>query len=349
VSELLIVQAYPLTPSAARALWLQALAHTVVDAAPSSSPSLRRHAEVCVAAVLGDPMRRVSVLGGRDGIARSLGSVLGAAVTRFLGGLCGVVTHTISMPGISSFCNGVAVSRDGTTLLVSDYGGTHAIHEFSVADGSRLRVIGRNGRGPLQFSWPRQLWVASDGFVFVADTGNRRVQVLTPRLDFHGIVGVGELSDPSGVCANADVVVVSEGISSRVSVFSRGDGALLRRFGSRGSGVGMLRFPCGMCFVAGDRHVAIADNWNARVCVFGVNGEFIRCVAVGATQGVCGVVAGGGDDLVVADSGGHSVRIFDASGRLWKQIDSLDVTGVATHGGAVFAISRSMHQCVVLE
>ncbi len=132
---------------------------------------------------------------------------------------------------MKSFSNGVAVSRDGSTLLVADEnGGSHAIHEFRVADGSRLRVIGGAGNGPLQFKNPLQVWVASDDHVFVADGGNDRVQVLTPTLAFDGFVGVGRLSGPSGVCANDAIIVVSEAGAHRISVFKRGDGAVLRRF-----------------------------------------------------------------------------------------------------------------------
>jgi sugar lactone lactonase YvrE len=128
---------------------------------------------VCVAAVLGDAEGCVAVLGGREGMPRSLGSVYGGSVTRFLGGGCrGVVSRVIDMPGVKSWKNGVAVSRDGSTLLVSDSGcGSHAIHAFRVGDGSRLRVIGGSGDGPLQVKTPRQVRVASDGFVFLADYG----------------------------------------------------------------------------------------------------------------------------------------------------------------------------------
>jgi sugar lactone lactonase YvrE len=61
---------------------------------------------------------------------RSFGSVYGGSVTRFLGGDCrGEESCEICMPGVRSWNNGVAVSRDGSTLLVSDYDG-----------GSRPRV-----------------------------------------------------------------------------------------------------------------------------------------------------------------------------------------------------------------
>jgi DNA-binding beta-propeller fold protein YncE len=189
------------------------------------------------------------------------------------------------MPGVRSFSNGVAVSRDGSTLLVSDFeGGSDGIHVFDVADGSRLRVIGSRGDGPLQFVEPRQVWVASDDFVFVADCGNDRVQVLTPRLDFHAFVGVGQLDGPSGVCADDDVIMVSERDAHRISAFSRGDGALLRRFGCEGSGDGQLYWPRGLCFMSGHRHVAVADCGNNRVSVFSVEGEFVRHVGVGRAR-----------------------------------------------------------------
>ncbi len=244
--------------------------------------------------------------------------------------------------------NGVAVSRDGSTLLVSDYnGGSHAIHEFRVSDGSRLRVIGGAGDGPLQFKSPHQVWVASDDFVFVADSGNNRAQVLTPRLDFHGFVGVGQLEHPEGVCADDDVIVVSED-AHRISVFSRGDGALVRRFGSEGSGEGELNGPCGLCFMSGHRHVAVAENGNDRVSVFSVEGEFVRHVGVGKLRNPYGVACSAFDELVVADSWNNRVVVFSASGELLKTMAG-SFTGVAIHGGTIFAQDRPNYKCILFK
>ncbi len=293
---------------------------------------------LCVAAVLGDALRRVAVLGGRDGMPRSLGSVYGGSVTRFLGGgRRGVKTGTISTLGVRSFCNGVAVSRDGSTMLLSGCDPrSHAIHTFRVSDGSPLRVIGSTGDGPLQFKLPRQVWVASDDFVFVADFGNHRVQVLTPRLDFHGFVGVGELSGPAGVCTDDDVIVVSERDARCISVFSRGDGALLRRFGTHGRGDGHLRYPQGLCFMSGHRHVAVADRDNRRVSVFSVEGEFVRHVGVGKLRGPTGVACSAFDELVVADTDSYRVVVFSASGDVMSTVGGANPTGVTLHGDTIF-------------
>jgi DNA-binding beta-propeller fold protein YncE len=294
---------------------------------------------MCVAAVLGDAERRVAVLGGREGMPRSLGSVYGGSVTRFLGGGCrGVASRVIATVGVRSFCNGVAVSRDGSTLLVSDYeGGSDAIHVFRVADGSRLRIIGSKGNGSLQFRYPGQVWVASDDFVFVAECRNGRVQVLTPRLDFHGFVGVGQLSNPSGVCADDDVIAVSEPNAHRISVFSRDDRARLRHFGCYGSGDGQLKFPLGLCFMSGHRLVAVADYRNCRVSVFSVEGEFDRHVGVGKLNWPAGVACSAFDELVVADRRNSRIVVFSASGEMLHTMGDGDFAGIAIHGGTIFA------------
>ncbi len=260
----------------------------------------------------------------------------------------GVESRVIATAGLKPWSNGVAVSRDGSTLLVSDRdGGSHAIHVFRVVDGSRLRVIGGAGDGPLQFKNPCQVWVASDDHVFVADYGNKRVQVLTPRLDFHAFVGVGQLVSPSGVCADDDVIVVSEWDAHRISVFKRRDGALLRRFGREGSGDGQLKEPGGLCFMSGHRHVAVADYCNHRVSVFSVEGEFVRHVGVGKLSRPTGVACSAFDDIVVADYNNSRVVVFSASGEMLHTMGGGWFTGVAMHGGTIFAQTCNNDKCVV--
>jgi hypothetical protein len=320
----------------ARLLWLRSccavvegadvpLSHTMLDG-PSPCPP-----NVCVAAVLGEALHRVSVLGGREGMDRSLGSVYGAAVTRFLGGcLRGVVSRVIDTPGVKTDTNGIAVSRDGAALFVADfYVSVHAIHVISVADGSTLREVGDKGHG----------------FVFVADYKSDRVQVLSPDLSFDSLVGVGQLQRPVGVCANADVVVVSEGDSHRVSVFSR-SGRMVARFGCHGSGDGELASPFGLCFASGDRRVAVAEYCNSRVSVFGIHGEFIRHVGVGVLKWPQGVACSAFDELVVGNVGYDCLCVFSDAGELLKTFGVGSFTAIAIHGRVVFAASLC-NECIV--
>jgi hypothetical protein len=323
------------------------LSHTVLETSSRCPP------DVCVGAVLGDALRRVAVLGGREGMPRSLGSVYGGAITRFLGGsLRGVVSRVIDTRGVASLNNGVAVSVDGCTLLLSDgrHAGSHTIHMFNVADGSQARSIGDGeGDGPLQFAEPNHVFIAPDGFVFVADAGNDRVQVLTPTLDFHCFIGWGPLKRPVRVCASAVVVVVCEVFSHAIAVFNRCDGALVRRIGSKGHGDGEQMYPRGMCFTCGDRHVAIADRGNHRVNVFSVDGEFIRHVGVGVLRGPQDVAASAFDELVVADYGNRCLRLFSVAGDLLASVGAGGFVGVAVHGSTVFAVEHGVETISVLE
>jgi DNA-binding beta-propeller fold protein YncE len=217
-----------------------------------------------------------------------------------------------------------------------------------VVDGSRRRVIGSKGSEPLRFKCPRQVWIASDDFVFVADCYSNRVQVLTPRLDFHCFIGVGELHRPAGVCANDSVVVVSEIDANRISVFNRsGDGTLLRRFGSYGHGDGHLQFPQGLCFMASNSYVAVADCCNSRVSVFSVDGDFIRHVGVGKLSSPYSAACSAFDELVVTDY--KCVTVFSGSGELLKKMGRGEFRGIAIHGGTVFAQHYSDAKCIIFK
>ncbi len=166
---------------------------------------------------------------------------------------------------------------------------------------------------------------------------------------------MGQLSGPVGVCADDDVVVVSEAGAHRITVFKRSDGALLRRFGSKGSGDGQLFWPYGLCFMSGHRHVAVADYWNHRVSVISVEGEFIRHVGVGKLSYPHGVACSAFDELVVADYGNRRVVVFSASGKL-KTIgsgrtigSSRPFSGVAIHGGTIFAQDYNNSKCILFK
>jgi DNA-binding beta-propeller fold protein YncE len=191
--------------------------------------------------------------------------------------------------------------------------------------------------------------IAPDDFVFVADYNNNRVQVLTPRLDFHSIVGAGQLSGPAGVCANADLVVVSECVAHRISVFNRRDGSLHRRFGCDGSDDdgGQLKSPYGLCFMPGDRHVAVAETGNHRVSVFSIDGELIRHVGVGMLDRPFGVACSAFDELVVADSRNRRVVVFSDVGELLMTRGDAGFTGVAVHDSTVYAQDGHGCRCVV--
>jgi DNA-binding beta-propeller fold protein YncE len=283
---------------------------------------------------------------------RSLGSVFGYCVARYLGrGLRGVVRRSIATPSVTTWCNGVAVSRDGTTLFVSDsWNCSHSVSAFGIVDGERLRVVGGAGDGPLHFQTPAQVCVApDDGAVFVADSDNHRVQVLAPDLSFVAFFADGELDHPQGVCVNADYVVASQDFQHSLAVYTRA-GDFLRHIGHRGTERGALHFPRGVCFTADDEHVAVADGGNQRVSVFHIGGAFQRHVGTGVLGGPCGVACSAADELVVADRGATCVWVFDTDGSVMHCLGRGGIfTGVVVLGATVLACDSSAWQCVVFK
>jgi hypothetical protein len=238
--------------------------------------------------------------------------------------LRGEVVRTFDTPGVKS-CHGIAVSVDGRLLYVADsrHGG-HTVRAYSVSDGVLRHSVGgpSSGIAPAMFSRPCQVYVSDDGFVWVAEEDNDRVQVLTAALVPHSLVGVGQLKGPCGVCASETVVIVAEGVSHRVSLFRRGDGGLIRRVGAdAGSPLPYpLLYPCSVCFLARCTTFAVADRDGDRVALFDVEGSFLRLV--GAYDWPCAIAASPRDDVVVCRTTGVTVVAADGSGvRSWAVDD----------------------------
>jgi hypothetical protein len=131
------------------------------------------------------------------------------------------------------------------------------------------------------------------------------VKVLSPDLRFDRFLFAGQLCDPRGVCANADIVVVSDTDQcrrgSRLSVFRRSDNALVARTTvARHEGGGYLHE---LCFMSGDRHVAASDHRHNCVCIFSVDGAFVRHIKspVFGVWWPGGIACSAFDELVVAD------------------------------------------------
>jgi DNA-binding beta-propeller fold protein YncE len=334
--------------------WLVVLHALCAVAEGAVVPLLPGTDTTCVAAVLGDAWRRLSTMGGRKGMPRALGSVLGSLVVRFVGGFCGKESRVIATPRVRLLNNGIAISRDGGTLLVSDcYGGSHCIHTYHVSTGEHLGTIGSRGTGPLQFCRPRQIWIASDDYVFIADSGNDRIQVLTPQLNFGGFIGVSQIQFPHGVCATTAVVVVAEFAAHRISVFARHDGALLRRFGSPGSGNSQVLNPLGLCLMSEGHVIAVVDFGNDRISVFSLTGEFIRHVGVGDLRFPLGVACSATkNEIIVADCNDRSVVMFRATGEFLQTMGHAghrSFSGVAIHGDTIFAQTFDRDKCVVFS
>ena len=145
----------------------------------------------------------------------------------------------------------------------------------------------------------------AEGNVYVADTGNQRIQKFAPDRTFlsaWGSEGRGEgqfLTPISVTVSDAGVVYVCDEVRNDVQMFDR-DGGYLGAFGGSGSGAGEMSIPSGVAIdPAGD--VWVADWGNNRMQRFSADGEWR------AAWGEFGSVAGDlhGPNDVVIDEHGH--------------------------------------------
>jgi hypothetical protein len=292
----------------------------------------RGDASCAVSAALHDAPRRFAMLGGRADMPRSIGSVYAGWTVLFLGATflnSSTRDEFCRVDTFESEWTSTAVTCDGATLLRSY---RYCIRVFRVFDGLLLQTIGCTGDGPLQFKNVGQMYCTADDFVFIADAGNARIQVLTPHLHFHSFVGVGVLVDPCGVCANTEVVAVSESIPGCICVFQRRGGAFLRRFGP-------LDHPTALCFLAAQRHVAVADRGNDRVAVFTLEGVYVRHVDTHdlSLHVSVDIVSSDFEELAVLNARG--VTVFTPSGRIARFISpkrNEDFDSVALRGRSIF-------------
>jgi sugar lactone lactonase YvrE len=180
---------------------------------------------------------------------------------------------------------------------------------------------GTPGSGQGQFTNPGLPAVGPDGSVYLADTGNNRVQKFTSDGAFlleWGATGVGQaqFNSPNAVAVGPDgTVYVTDGLNNRVQRFDA-NGAFLSQWGSTGAGDGQFSGPAGIA-AGPDGSVYVADTNNTRVERFLADGTFLSSFTSGAggfSAQVRGVAAGPDGSVYVADAGNSRIERFDANG-----------------------------------
>lgn len=179
-------------------------------------------------------------------------------------------------------CTHVAIHPNTGELFVSDGYGNAKVHKYT-PDGRLLYSWGEPGNEPGQFNLPHNIATDRDGYVYVADRHNARVQVFTPngRLE---AVWYG-MALPCGMCIDSaspeQLCYIGELSSSwwtgvgphgfwpawnaartmgpRVSIWSL-DGRLLAKLCDNGQGeeIDQLMAPHGIC-VDRDGNIYVAE------------------------------------------------------------------------------------------
>lgn len=142
----------------------------------------------------------------------------------------------------------VDIALHGNELYVLDNDESCQILVMDRTNGTVQRTIGGPGGEPGQFKIPNSLAISPDGYLYVSDTHNWRIQKLT--LDgkpvwSKGTPGytIGQFGRPRGIRVGPDgIVYVVDGATEIVQMFSA-EGESLMRFGGPGEAPGSLGLP----------------------------------------------------------------------------------------------------------
>lgn len=248
----------------------------------------------------------------------------------------GTGTNELNWPG------GLAVDPVAQRLVVADTKNDRIVlYDIDPASGSLTPAggFGSSGNGPGEFGKPHGIAVDATGNVYVADTGNSRVQVFDSGGSLLWSI-VSTLNQPLGVGVDATGrVYVADTDHHMISVFDSA-GPAITNFGTYGSGPGQLSRPTDV-FVDRKGRVYVVDQGNHRMHVFDANFAHIATYKPPAgemgtlpgqlrfPQGAC---FGPGGRLYVADTWNHRVQllslIMDADGDgmddFWEDSNGLD-------------------------
>jgi DNA-binding beta-propeller fold protein YncE len=205
----------------------------------------------------------------------------------------------------------------------------------SAAAFGQLSSFGEFGGGPGQLDAPKQMAVAPDGDVYVADSGNDRISVFAGDGSFLRTFGEGKLLEPEDVALDdGGRAFIADSGHHRIAIFSSG-GSFLYAFGEK-PGEGELIDPTGVDVDASifGSTVYVADSDNNLIASYAPGGSFIH--SFGSVSSPRDVIVGGGGDLFVADFDNERVAVFSKEG---EPIRSIGEGGAGALSGPVALVA----------
>lgn len=235
----------------------------------------------------------------------------------------------------------LAVSPSGR-VYVTDYE-RNCVQRFS-STGTFQLLWGTNNGQPYwgtvngEFDGPNDAACSPDGYVYISDEENDRIQKFTATGKFvmsWGTTGSadGELEDPEGItCDAAGNVYVADENNDRIQKFAP-DGTHLLTIGSFGSGDGEFDDPQDVA-VDSDGNIYVVDQDNDRIQKFDSSGTYLtqwgssgsgdgefnsaECIAINSKNQIFA-----GDEIL------DTIQVFDSGGNFIRTInlDNYDIDG----------------------
>ena len=226
-------------------------------------------------------------------------------------------------------------------LIVCDTG-NHLVKIFDIASGAGTGFVGNSIAGPLNsalgnFNFPRDIAVDSSGNIYIADSGNNRIQ----KFDSAGvfIAEIKDVSHPFDHPYSVDIdisgkIYIADTYNHSIKIFNS-DNTFYNEFGYRGTGDGPdisgnrefeLLLPQGI--TVDQNYIYIADSNNARIKVFDNLFPFAWVQSYGHIgnnkisfhfpRKIFFLERGNYDKLFIADSNLDRVQIFNLSSLIYS-------------------------------
>jgi len=146
----------------------------------------------------------------------------------------------------------------------------HTIHVYNLSNDRFEQTWGGPGQGRRQFRYPFFIDTSSEGYVFVVEPINTRVQVLNSSGKFVCFIGgwgikPGQLFRPKGVVIFEDRVFITDSYLGRIQVFNLG-GDFLGMLTDSGGAPVKLTTPTGITIDTERRRLYVVELKADRVC-----------------------------------------------------------------------------------
>ena len=197
-----------------------------------------------------------------------------------------IIVFSVTGEYINTFCEGqlripIGIAVSGDQVYVSDSDLNSILH-FKLPGFRLITKVGKKGTGNGEFSCPQQLTIAPNGSVFVADTRNNRIVVMTKKLKYKQTIEHASMTRPCDVkLLDNKVFVLSCSDSPCLHVFSQ-TGEKLRSFITRSEqGDKQVKGGHSLCFDK-QQNILISDWADNSIKVFSQEGALLH--TLGHTQ-----------------------------------------------------------------
>lgn len=167
---------------------------------------------------------------------------------------------------------------DDRVIILDGVNGRVAVFN---ADGKPIFQFGRIGSGPGEFKSPLGLTIDSKGRIYVADSGNHRVQIFDPNGTLLKVLKLREdkfgfPADPTDLVINEKdgKILIVDNDNHRILVYSV-DGKFVKEIGEVGFENGQFRYPYSIALDT-EGFYYVVDVLNTRVQVFNPDYTFAR-------------------------------------------------------------------------